>query len=176
MALGRREALALGVAGLAAATVGFLAGPWLRGSRAVDSRMLESASFSDHAGKSRRIAEWRGKIVVVNFWATWCAPCREEIPLLMEVRDRYAPSGVEIVGIAVDTAANVVEYANSLKISYPILIAGADGLELIRKLGNTVGGLPYTVFLDRDGGIARTKLGALQRPELEAVLGEILRS
>lgn len=176
MALGRREALALGVAGLAAATAGFLAAPWLRGSRSVDTGMLEAATFSDPAGKSRRLAEWRGKILLVNFWATWCAPCREEIPLLMEVRERYAPSGVEIVGIAVDIVANVVEYANSSKISYPVLIAGTDGLELIRKLGNTVGGLPYTVFMGRDGGIARTTLGVLQRPELETVLGEMLRS
>jgi len=135
---------------------------------------LDATAYPDLAGKPRRIAEWRGKVVAVNFWATWCAPCREEIPLFMEVRRERASQGFEVVGIAIDNADKVAEYARNAAISYPVLIADGSGLDLIRKLGNASGGLPYTAVLDRGGRPVRTKLGALKRPELDALLAELL--
>jgi len=110
---------------------------------------------------------------VCNFWATWCAPCREEMPLLLSARAKYASKGVEIVGIAVDNAAKVREFSTALGITYPILLAEADGLELMRKLGNAAGGLPYTVFLDREGRPVEHKLGALKAAELDRILTEM---
>jgi thiol-disulfide isomerase/thioredoxin len=176
MALRRREALILGGVAVAAAAAGFLAGPLLLDRRRASSSALAAASFTDLQGTPRQLAEWRGRILVLNFWATWCPPCREEIPMLMAMRDKYASNGVEIVGIAIDLAAKVMEYAISMKISYTILIAGADGLDLVRKLGNSAGGLPYTVFADRKGEVWKSKLGALTQQELEALLGEMLKS
>jgi thiol-disulfide isomerase/thioredoxin len=176
MALRRREALILGGVAVAAAAAGFLAGPLLLNRPPQGGAQLAAATFTDLQGKARRIGEWRGRILVVNFWATWCHPCREEIPMLMEARAKYAHKGVEIVGIAIDHAAKVQEYSQNVKISYPILIADARGLDLVRELGNRAGGLPYTVFLDRQGQPGKSKLGALKQGELEALLDEMLAS
>ena len=175
MAPGRRELLLLGTAGVAAAAAGFLAGPVLFGTGhgGGGERAVLSATLPDLAGKPRRLAEWQGKVLVCNFWATWCAPCREEIPLLIAAREKYAPGGVEIVGIAVDNAIKVGEFSRTLGITYPVLIAEADGLELMRRLGNSSGGLPYTVFFDRQGGVAHRKLGALKQGDLDAILGSL---
>lgn len=172
MRLGRREAIALGVAAVAAAATGM----WWRARQAEngETQALDAASFADLSGRSRQVAEWRGSVVVVNFWATWCAPCREEIPMLREMRDKYREKGLEIVGIAIDLVAKVKEFAKETNISYPILMADAGGIDLLRKLGNAPGGLPYTVFLDRSGRIQRRKLGALRRQELEAWIAELL--
>jgi len=176
MALRRREALILGAVAVAAAATGFLAGPLLLNRGRATSSALAAASFTDLWGKPRQLSEWRGRILVVNFWATWCPPCREEIPMLMTVRDKYASNGVEIVGIAIDLASKVQEFSNTVKISYPILLADGGGLDLVRKLGNSAGGLPYTVFVDREGEVGKSKLGALSQSELEGLLGEMLRS
>lgn len=181
----RREALILGAAGVAAAAAGFLVGPMLLRSTAGEggarstkgaNAELRLATFVDLAGKRRKLDEWQGRILICNFWATWCAPCREEIPLLMAARERYAPAGVEIVGIAIDNAAKVRDFTASLKISYPILLAEADGLDLMRKLGNTVGGLPYTVVADRHGDVLHQKLGAFHQGDLDEILGPLTRT
>jgi thiol-disulfide isomerase/thioredoxin len=173
----RREALILGAAGLAAAAAGFLAGPALiRLGGNPEADALGAAGFPDFEGTPRRLAEWRGRVLVCNFWATWCGPCREEIPLLIAVRQNYATLGGEVVGIAIDNAAKVREFSASFGISYPILLAEADGLDLMRKLGNSSGGLPYTVIADRQGVPVQRKLGALKPGELEKILDPLLKS
>lgn len=172
----RRELLVLAGAGLAAAAAGFLAGPaLLRLGADGGGDALGAAAFDDLEGRRRRLAEWRGKVLVCNFWATWCAPCREEIPLLVAASRKYGASGVEIVGIAIDNAAKVREFSSTFKITYPILLAEANGLELMRRLGNTGGGLPYTVIADRKGALAHRKLGALKEAELDGFLGPLAR-
>lgn len=174
MAPRRRELLILGGAGLAAAAAGFLAGPALLklgGDGAGEA--LRAASFTDLEGRPRRLAEWNGKVLVCNFWATWCAPCREEIPLLISARQKYGHVGVEIVGIAIDNAAKVREFASTFMISYPVLLAEAEGLDLMRRVGNTGGGLPYTVIADRQGALVQRKLGALKQAELDGFLAPL---
>lgn len=181
----RREALILGAAGLAAAAAGFLLGPLVlestagRGTgegTAAANAALRSASVVDLAGRPRRLSEWLDRILVCNFWATWCTPCREEIPILMAAREKYAAAGVEIVGIAIDNAAKVRDFSASFNISYPILIAGGDGLDLMRKLGNSAGGLPYTVIANRQGDIVHRKLGAFHRDDLDTLLAPLVRA
>lgn len=176
MAPGRREALILGAAGIAAAAAGFLAGPLLLGERGRGDDALRAATLVDLAGKPRPAAEWEGQVLVWNFWATWCAPCREEIPLLIATREKHKALGVEIVGIAIDNAAKVREFSASFAISYPVLLAGSDGLELMRKLGNSSGGLPYTVVVDRNGKVVHRKLGALKAGDLDSILRPLTRS
>jgi thiol-disulfide isomerase/thioredoxin len=172
----RREALILAAAGVAAAAAGFLVGPLLLKDKGREDGALRSVTLVDLAGKARQATEWDGRILVWNFWATWCTPCREEIPLLAAASQKYGPSGVEIVGIAVDSAAKVRQFSSSFNIPYPILIAEAEGLELMRRLGNSSGGLPYTVIVDRQGGVIRRKLGALKQAELDAILGPLIGS
>lgn len=169
----RREALVLGTAGFAAAAAGFLAGPALLRLGEDDGAVLQGASFPDLQGRQRRLAEWNGKVLVCNFWATWCAPCREEIPLLVAAREKFRPFGLEIVGIAIDNAAKVAEFSALFKISYPIVQAEANGIDLMRRLGNLSGGLPYTVITDRKGKLAYRKLGSLKQPELDETLGKL---
>jgi thiol-disulfide isomerase/thioredoxin len=175
MTAGRREALILGAAGIAAAGAGFLAGPLLLqlGGESAGSRALFAATLVDLSGKQRRLAEWQGRAVLVNFWATWCAPCREEIPLLVAARRKYGPAGVEIVGIAIDNASKVAEYSRNMAISYPVLLAEADGLDLMRHLGNSSGGLPYTVVADRRGTLVHRRLGALKQGDLDSILAPL---
>jgi thiol-disulfide isomerase/thioredoxin len=174
MALSRRDALILAGIGVVAATAGAIVVPRMLHSRA-GAAALRAARFTSLDGRVRDIGEWQGKILVCNFWATWCPPCREEIPLLVSERDALTSRGLEVVGIAVDSAANVAEFSRITKISYPILIADVSGIELMRELGNPSGALPFTVFLDRDGAIAARKLGALHRPQIERILWDLLK-
>lgn len=185
MKQGRREALILGAAGAAAATAGFLVGPILLGdakrdgtkaSAGVGNLSLLTGSLLDLEGRPRRLSEWQARILVCNFWATWCAPCREEIPLLMAAREKYATLGLEIVGIAIDNTTKVIDFTTSFKISYPVLLAEADGLDMMRKLGNSTGGLPYTVIADRQGGVLHRKLGAFHSGDLDVILGPLSRT
>lgn len=170
----RRKALAYAAVALTAAGAGAVLGPLYLQKQSGAAGLLGTI-FPDLDGRARRLLDWRGKVAVVNFWATWCEPCREEIPLLIEASRKYAASGVQIVGIALDTVANVSKYATNYGISYSVLIGDARALDLLRDLGNTAGALPYTVVLDRSGAVASRRLGAYKAGELDQILATILR-
>ena len=171
----RRRDIVVSVAVAAAALAAGLGAPKLLELTRGPGSPLRAARFVDLGGRARHLSEWTGKLLVVNFWATWCAPCLEEIPLLMAARKSHARIGVEIVGIAIDMVSKVREFAAKLSIDYTVLLAGADGLELMRSLGNRSGGLPFTVFLDRSGTPVRTKLGVLRQTELDTILSGLGR-
>ena len=173
MAIGRREALILGGVGLAAAIAGGLAGVLALQSRSGAADLL-AARFQDLEGRPRRLLEWQGRALVCNFWATWCAPCREEVPLLVAAKQHLGDHGPEIVGISVDSADKVIPFAAKFKINYPLLVADATALGLLRRLGNSSGGLPYTVALDRNGALVQRHLGALKEADLRQVLASLL--
>jgi thiol-disulfide isomerase/thioredoxin len=170
---GRREVLIVGAVGLAAAAAGTLFGPLALQSQSGAADLL-SASYPDLSGRPRPIAAWRGTVLVCNFWATWCAPCREEVPLLMDARRKFAANGVEIVGIGIDHAANISQFVVEFKVPYPLLVADMAAIELMRKLGNKSGALPFTVIQNRAGAIAFRRLGILKQPELDQALDAIL--
>ncbi|MDQ2733423.1 MAG: TlpA family protein disulfide reductase, partial [Pseudomonadota bacterium] len=120
-----------------------------------------SLSFLSVDGVSVPMAGLRGKALLVNFWATWCAPCATEMPLL-DAFARSAPSrGWNVLALAIDSADLVRRFLSERALSLPVALAGADGLDLSRSLGNSVGALPFTVVFDADGKVARRKLGAL---------------
>ena len=127
-----------------------------------------TAPMVDTAGQPTSLAAYRGRPLVINFWARWCDPCRREIPDLVAERRRLRERGVELIGIAVESdAAGVREFVAAQGIDYPIVLAGEDGgLALMQGMGNTSGGLPYTVALDGKGGIRASKLGAMNRREI----------
>lgn len=133
-------------------------------------RSMWAMAFSDMAGKPRSLEQWRGKTLVLNFWATWCAPCREEIPDLIAIRAQYAVKSVEIVGIAIDNADNVIPYARNMNIGYPIMIGEGGAFDLARNLGNPSGALPYTVVIAPDGTVLMRHLGRLSKSKLQAIL------
>ncbi|HEY7945495.1 MAG TPA: TlpA disulfide reductase family protein [Casimicrobiaceae bacterium] len=128
----------------------------------------------DVHGKDQALAQWRGKVMVVNFWATWCAPCREEMPQFVAAQAARGSKNVQFVGIAVDHVAKVQEFAKDIGLNYPALIGGFGAIELSKALGNSLSALPYTVVLDRQGEVAHRQLGPLLQPQLDQVLDALL--
>lgn len=173
MATGRREALILGSVGLAAAVAGGLAGVLALQSRSGAANLL-AAKFTDLDGRPRRLLDWQGRALLCNFWATWCAPCREEIPLLVAAKQQGLPPSLEFVGIGIDSAHKIREFAITYRINYPLLVSDATGVGLLRGLGNSSGGLPYTVALDRNGAVVSRRLGALTEADLRQVLASFV--
>ena len=169
MPISRREAVLLGVAGVAAAGTGAFVGALALQSRSGAADLL-AARYPDLDGQVRRLLDWRGRVVLVNFWATWCAPCREEVPLLVAAKQQWAPKGFEIVGIGIDSADKIREFAKTYRVNYPVLIADATALGLLRKLGNRGGGLPYNVVLDATGRVVHRHLGAHTGADLRRIL------
>jgi thiol-disulfide isomerase/thioredoxin len=133
---------------------------------AVATTFLFEQSFDDPDGRAQPLSQWRGKVLVVNFWATWCPPCVEEMPDLQRVRDAYAERGVEIIGVGIDSAQKIREFRDRLGIRLPLLVAGAGGSALARELGNAAGALPYTVLVTPAGQVAQRKLGQIKPDEL----------
>jgi thiol-disulfide isomerase/thioredoxin len=111
---------------------------------------------------------------VVNFWATWCAPCREEMPEFMKAQSEYGAKGLQFVGIAVDQADKVDQYVKEIGLNYPALIGGFGAMELSRTLGNSLMALPFTVVVNRQGAIAHTQLGVLKPDKLNSVVKALL--
>jgi thiol-disulfide isomerase/thioredoxin len=166
---------------LAVATVALIAGMALRQGTAERpkaepgaSQALLAAELPDLRGQKQRMDQWRGKVIIVNFWATWCAPCREEIPELIRAQEQLGPRGVQVVGIAIDQVDKVKPYAAQMRISYPVLVGELEVMDLARTAGNALGGLPYTVVLDRKGEIARTELGGVTQAKLEDMVRPLL--
>ena len=174
MTPGRRDALILGGVATGAALIGAVTGALVLQTRSGAAELL-GARYPDLSGQIRRLTEWRGKALVVNFWASWCAPCREEIPLLNAAQQQHTSSSLQVLGIGIDTVANIREFTKTVQISYPVLIADAGAIELMRELGNRAGGLPFTVLVDRQGRLAGRKLGAYSEVELQSALVALLR-
>lgn len=171
-----RQFVLIAVVALLALATGYLMHPASRipALPAAASETLLAASLPDLNGQPQALAQWKGKVVLVNFWATWCAPCREEIPLLIEKQAALGARGLQVVGIAVDQVDKVRAYAQEMGINYPLLIGELEAMELGRAVGNELGGLPYTLVVDRDGRIARTELGILNADKIDAMVEPLL--
>jgi len=134
---------------------------------------LPDFSLKDLTGKSVSISAWSGKSLVVNFWATWCAPCRREIPLLKTISAEWAGRDLEVVGIAVDYPDEVKDFAGQFKIDYPVLIGDQDALDVAAKFGMASPAFPFTVFTDRRGEVVALFVGELHRPQVDFILSEV---
>lgn len=164
------------VAALAALVAGYYAARWLRGPTldATPGGAAVEFKLPDLDGRERAISEWRGRVVVLNFWATWCPPCREEIPLFIDLQKRHGPEGLQFLGVAIDQPQEVSRYAAEIGMNYPTLIGGDSALDLMQRYGNRGGSLPYSVIIDRDGSIVARKIGAFKRVELESLISPLL--
>ena len=166
----RRETLILAAAGAAALAAGAVVGA-LGIQSASGAGELLSASFADLSGRARRLSEWQGRVVLFNFWATWCTPCREEMPILDAATQK---SMFAVVGIGIDSAVKIREFAANYGIRYEMLVAGAEAIQLMEELGNTSGGLPFSLLLDRRARVAHRKLGPFSEEELDGVVTTLL--
>lgn len=170
---GRREVLVLGGVGVAAAVAGALFGA-LGVQRSTGAAELLALTLPDLQGRPAALKAWQGRVLVANFWATWCAPCLEEIPLLSAAQREHAARGLQVVGIALDQAPKIHEFAAKIHIDYPVLVGDGGLVALMQKLGNGSGGLPFTVILDRRGSLAHRKLGAFRGSELSSIVQPLL--
>ncbi|TAM88381.1 MAG: TlpA family protein disulfide reductase [Candidimonas sp.] len=160
----RREFILCGVVAAAVAE-------GLRPRSALGETGLFSQSFPDVRGTRHAMSRYLGKPLVVNFWATWCPPCVREMPELDALQKRYP--AVQFLGLAIDTEDNVREFARKVPVSYPLLIVGHGGIDLVRSLGDTAGGVPFTVVFDHRGAIRERVLGPVQADAFAAVVRKL---
>jgi thiol-disulfide isomerase/thioredoxin len=163
--MNRRHAVVAGI-GVLAAAAGVGAALWA-GRRGEASARLWSMRFRRPGGGEIALADFRGKPLLLNFWATWCPPCVTEMPLLARFHAEHRATGWQVLGLAVDQEAPVRTFVVEHSIDFPVALAQAEGLELARELGNAAGGLPFSVVLDADGRTRSRRLGALDARTLE---------
>ena len=138
-------------------------------------KALRDLVLPDLDGKPQPLSQWKGRILVVNYWATWCAPCKEEMPAFSQLHQQYAAKGVQFVGISIDSVEKVKQFQISTPVAYPLLIGTMQTMQGAVGLGNAIQGLPFTVVLDRRGEVYSTKLGRFDEKILEQRLKDLLR-
>jgi peroxiredoxin len=131
-------------------------------------------TLPDVAGNTRSISEWDGKVVAINFWATWCLPCLKEIPELLSLQSRYGEEGFQVIGIALQDPGELGDFIREQKMDYPVLAGEAPVITIAEEYGNLVGALPYTAIIDRTGTVVFTKAGPVTREEVEAIISNLL--
>ncbi|WP_291993670.1 TlpA disulfide reductase family protein [Candidatus Accumulibacter sp. ACC003] len=177
--MSRRQGLLLG---LFAAIFAILAGFYALSQRfdtrqqdlsADDAAVVErffATSLDDVHGQAQAFSQWQGKTLVVNFWATWCPPCRDEMPAFSRLQRLHGAKGVQFVGIALDSAESVLDFSQLQRVTYPLLIGGARGIELAQQFGNVTLALPYTVVISPAKKVDLVRLGPLSEVELDRFL------
>ncbi|MDP2135224.1 MAG: TlpA disulfide reductase family protein, partial [Sulfuritalea sp.] len=128
----------------------------------------------DLKGQTQSLGQWRGKVLVVNYWATWCHPCREEMPGFSRLQEKYRDKGVQFVGISIDDAAKIVEFQKETPVNYPLLIGDMNTMKSSADLGNSRQALPFTAVFDSNGKLAMTKLGRWSEADLERQLLDLI--
>ncbi|MDX1811403.1 MAG: TlpA disulfide reductase family protein [Gammaproteobacteria bacterium] len=144
--------------------------PAAKAAKAMESQYRPGFELPDLDGKLRNINEWNGKVVVVNFWATWCPPCKKEMPAFMDLHEKYGPEGLEFVGVALDEPGKVQDFVDTLGVEYPILVGGEKAIKASEDYGNRLGALPYTAVINREGYIVKTYRGEVSYDSLDSAI------
>jgi len=170
-----KKQIAVAIVLLATAALGVLIYNW----PAKDSLPVEtvaptggvvSFTLSDLDGNPRDFSEWGGKARLVNFWATWCAPCRREIPLLIKIQAEHGENNVQVIGVAVDFIEPVAAYAEDAEFNYPILVGQEDAMAAAEATGIDFIGMPFTMIVAPDGQLIKTHLGEIVEEHLELIV------
>lgn len=177
-------AIALVLAGITTLAAGYGVHLWLDSQTSEESSprqvqykplgQLPLFSLPDLEGRTRFSNEWLGKVLVINFWATWCPPCRREMPEFIELQKSQGSSGLQFVGIAIDSPDPVKEFAKSIGVNYPILIGDTDAISLSESLGNRFSSLPFTIVFNRAGKPVYSRVGEIDRRTLEEQVTPLL--
>lgn len=131
-------------------------------------------TLPDLDGRQRSVTEWDGKVIALNFWATWCPPCLKEVPEFVSLQRKYGGQGLQFIGIALQKPEEVSEFVAEHKVNYPVLAGELEVVKLAEAYGNNVGALPYTVIIDRNGRVSRVKAGILPTEEAESIINSLL--
>jgi thiol-disulfide isomerase/thioredoxin len=176
-----RRILAGALVAIVAAGGGVLANHWLNDGSAVAHAaqagsprsavdQLWAAPVTSVDGKPQSLSLHKGHPIVVNFWASWCGPCVEEMPALSQLQREYAKKGIQFIGLGVDSEKNIQAFLQKVKVAYPVYVTGFGGADLARAFGNNAGGLPFTVVIDAKGNVRSTKLGQIDPAALRQTL------
>ena len=144
------------------------------GGAKVVSNVRPLFKLKDLEGKVRDIKEWDGQVLMINFWATWCPPCRREMPAFIELQEKYKDKGFTIIGIALDEKQAVIDFTDPMGMNYPILMAEQEGIVISKAYGNNLGVLPYTVIVDRKGNIIHRQRTELTYEQVEGMIKPLL--
>jgi thiol-disulfide isomerase/thioredoxin len=175
--MNRRQWISLAGIGLLALLAGVLTSQWIYRTSLASDPAIEAFftnSWKTPDGKAVNTDQWRGKVLVVNFWASWCPPCVEEMPALDKLQQEFLSQNVLIVGIGIDSPSNIREFLEKTPISYPIVIGGLEGSNLSKQMGNSQGALPYTVVIKANGQASISKLGKISEEELRKAIKSAL--
>lgn len=136
--------------------------------------VIYTASFMDLEDKRQSLGQWQKKLLVINFWATWCAPCKEEMPMFAKLQQKFAANGVQFIGIAADSRSNVANFVQKLPVGYPLYPDESGAIAFSKRFGNRLGLLPHTVVVAPGGEVVYAKLGLIVEDELVAILQQNL--
>ncbi len=171
--MNRRQWIYIVGISLLALALGVLTSQWIYRTSLADEPAIKA--FFDNPwktpdGKTVDTNSWRGKVLVVNFWASWCPPCVEEMPTLDQLQAEFSPQNVLFVGIGIDSPSNIRQFLEMTPVSYPVVIGGLEGSALSKQLGNAQGALPYTIIIDAKGKATSSKLGKISEEELRKAI------
>jgi len=173
----RRQWIMIGGISLLALLAGVFSSQWISQTGLASDPSIKAFfanPWQTPDGKPANSENWRGKVLVLNFWASWCPPCVEEMPALDRIAQEYASKNVLIVGIGIDSPSNIREFLQKTPVSYPIVLGGLEGSNLSKQMGNTQGALPYTVVINSKGKSIYTKLGKISEEELKKAINSAL--
>ena len=164
---------------IALGIVSLSAGIWFaqheaRHNQHTEPTVLQPFTFEDSNGQPRSLGEWKDTPLLINFWATWCAPCREELPLFVNEQKKHAPNNLQILAIAIDDSTSVQKFMADLPFNFPSLIAQSGGMEMMSSYGNA-GALPFTLAVNRDHMIVAKKLGKVSKKDIERFVANITK-
>ena len=171
--MNRRQWILISGISLLALLAGIFSSQWISKTGLASDPSIKAFfanSWQTPDGKTANSENWREKVLVVNFWASWCPPCVEEMPTLDKIAQEYSAKNVLIVGIGIDSPSNIREFLQKTPVSYPIVIGGLEGSNLSKQMGNAQGALPYTVVINPKGKSIYTKLGKITEDELKKAI------